>query len=119
MKITLVDMHQRHKDSICTQMTHVSSANMKVLKKFKNVLDKDFSSLCQWFIDNKLSNHFGEDKTKSILFSKTRGVRKINISSAVHSIKQHETVEYLSCQFDSKLSGEAMALKVKTKKKKC
>ena len=29
-----------------------------------------------------------------------------------YSIKQHETVEYLGCQLDSKLSGEAMASKV-------
>ena len=29
---------------------------------------KDFSSLCDWFVDNKLSVHFGQDKTKSILF---------------------------------------------------
>ena len=32
-------------------------------------LNNDFSSLCDWFVDNKLSIHFGEDKTKSILFS--------------------------------------------------
>ena len=25
-------------------------------------LNKDFSSLCEWFIDNKLSFHFGEEK---------------------------------------------------------
>ena len=62
--------------------------------------------------DNKLSVHFGEDKTKSILFSKTRCLKEINISFAGHSIEQHETVEYLSCQLDSKLSGEAMASKV-------
>ena len=82
------------------------------VKKIENVLNKEFSSLCQWFIDNKLSIHFGEDKTKSILFSKTRGLKEINISFAGHSIKQHETVEYLGCQLDSKLSGEAMASKV-------
>ena len=29
-----------------------------------------------------------------------------------HPIKQHETVEYLGCQLDSKLRGEAMASKV-------
>ena len=29
-----------------------------------------------------------------------------------HSIKLHKTVEYLHCQFDSKLSGEAMPSKV-------
>ena len=36
----------------------------------------------------------------------------INIPFAGHSIKQHKTVEYLGCQLDSKLSGEAMASKV-------
>ena len=65
------------------------------VKKIENVLNKEFSSLCQWFIDNILSVHFGEDKTKSILFSKTKGLREINISFAGHSIKQHETVETL------------------------
>ena len=82
------------------------------VKKIENILNKEFSSLYQWFIDNELSIHFGEDKTKSILFSKTRGLKEINISFAGHSIKQHETVEYLGCQLDSKLSGEAMASKV-------
>ena len=27
-------------------------------------LNQDFNSLCDWFLDNKLSIHFGEDKTK-------------------------------------------------------
>ena len=84
---------------------------MRTLKKL-NVLNKEFSSLCQWFVDNKLSIHFGEDKAKSILFSETRGLKEINISFAGHSINQHETVEYLGCQLDSELSGEVMALKV-------
>ena len=30
-------------------------------------LNNDFNLLCQWFNDNKLSIHFGEEKTKSIL----------------------------------------------------
>ena len=34
-------------------------------------LNKDFNSLCEWF-DNKLSIHFGEEKTQSILF-RTKG----------------------------------------------
>ena len=25
-------------------------------------LNRDFNSLCEWFVDNKLSIHFGEDK---------------------------------------------------------
>ena len=92
---------------------------MQNVKKIEHVLNKEFSSLCQWFIDNKLSIHFGEDKTKSILFSKTRGLREINISFAGHSIKEHETVKYLCCELDSKLSGEAMASKILKKKNKC
>ena len=34
------------------------------------------------------------------------------ISVAGYSIKQHDTVEYLGCQLESKLSGEALASKV-------
>ena len=98
--------------NISMQMKPVSSTNMKTLEKLKMFLNKEFSSLCQWFINNKLSIHFGEDKTKSILFSKTRGLKEINISFVGHSIKQHKTVEYLGCQLDSKLSGEQMASKV-------
>ena len=82
------------------------------VKKIENVLNQEFSSLYQWFKDNKLSINFVGDKTKSIPFSNTRGLREINISLAGHSIKQHKTVEYLSCQRDSKLSGETMAFKV-------
>ena len=82
------------------------------VKKIEKVLNKEFSSLCQWFIDNKRSIHFEEDKTKSILFPKTRGLKEIDISFVGHSIKKHQTVEYLGCQIDSKLSGEAMASKV-------
>ena len=34
------------------------------------------------------------------------------VSVAGYSIKQHDTVEYRRCQLDSKLGGEALALKV-------
>ena len=33
--------------------------------------------MCDWFIDNKLSIHFGEDKTKSILFASKRKIKKL------------------------------------------
>ena len=29
-------------------------------------LNKNFCNICDWFVDNKLSIHVGEDKTKSI-----------------------------------------------------
>ena len=31
-------------------------------------LNKNFENVCNWFVDNKLSIHTVEDKTKSILF---------------------------------------------------
>ena len=37
---------------------------------------------CDWFVDNKLSIHFGEDKKKSILFASKRrakNIRQLNI----------------------------------------
>ena len=34
------------------------------------------------------------------------------MSFAGHSTKQHNTIEYLGCQLDSKLSGKKMAQKV-------
>ena len=56
-------------------------------KKIEHILNKESSSLCQWFIDNKLSIHFGEHKSKSILFSNATRLRKFNISFAGHSTK--------------------------------
>ena len=38
----------------------------KDIPKIESALNKNFSMLCDWFVDNKLSIHFGEDKTKSI-----------------------------------------------------
>ena len=66
-------------------------------------------------LDNELSIHFGDDKTKSILFSKVRDLGEINISFTVHSSKEHKTVAYFGCRLDSKLSGEVMASKALSK----
>ena len=41
----------------------------KDINKIENQLNEDFCNICDWFVDNKLSIHFGEDKTKSILFA--------------------------------------------------
>ena len=46
---------------------HALYVNTKLLMKLKN--KKDFESICDWFVNNKLSIHFGDDKTKSILFA--------------------------------------------------
>ena len=78
-------------------------------------LNEDFNSLCDWFVDNKLSIHFGEDKTKSILFAnknKIKKVGKLDIHLGDIQIKQHSKVTYLGCILDEDLSGESMATKM-------
>ena len=49
----------------------------KDVRETENVLNKKFSSLCQWFINSKVPIHFEESKNKSMPFSKM--LRKINI----------------------------------------
>ena len=39
-------------------------------------MNNDFSNLCEWFLHNKLSIHFGEGKIESILFGTKRELRK-------------------------------------------
>ena len=85
------------------------------IKEIENQLNKYFSLICDWFVDNKLSIHFGEDKTKSILFSSKRKIKKaspLNIQYKDIKIKQYSKVTYLGCILDETLSGESMAIHV-------
>ena len=41
-------------------------------------LNKNFSNVCDWFVDNKLSIHFGEDKAKCIQFGTKHRLYKVN-----------------------------------------
>ena len=87
----------------------------KNIQKIEKQLSSDFTSLCEWFIDNKLSVHFGEEKTKSILFGTKRQLkdqRDLNLKYGDIEIKQHSRVTYLGCILDNILSGEHMAAKV-------
>ena len=85
------------------------------IKEIEIQLNKNFSLICDCFVDNKLSIHFGEDKTKSILFSSKRKVKKaspLNIQYKDIKIKQYSKVTYLGCILDETLSGESMATHV-------
>ena len=96
-------------DDTCISFSH------KCVKTIQDNLNADFESLCDWFLDNKLSIHFGEDKTKTILFSPKnlmKGAQELVVKRHEVSLKQYSTVEYLGCLLDSTLSGEEMALKV-------
>ena len=78
-------------------------------------LNEDFTNICEWFVDNRLSIDFGEDKTKSILFASKRKIKrvpKLKIKYKNIQIKQHSKVTYLGFILDKTLSGESMALKV-------
>ena len=65
-------------DDTCLLFQH------KDLERIKEELTKNFSNICDWFVDNKLSIQFGEDKTKSILFS-TKNIKNKNWNSG-HTI---------------------------------
>ena len=93
-------------DDTCIYYQH------KNVQEIEAILNKEFSSLCEWFIDNKLSIHFGQDKTKSILFTRSKTPEKVNISFHDHSIRQYNCVEYLGCFLDYNLNGETMARKI-------
>ena len=92
-------------DDICLVYQH------KDINAVEKQLNKDFETICDWFVDNKLSIHFGDDKTKSILFAtkfKIKNVRKLNIKCGDIQIKQHSKAKYLGCMLDEKMSGETM-----------
>ena len=56
-------------DDTCLTFQHEN------VKEIEDQLNLNFSSLCNWFIENKASIHLSEDKTKSILFG-----TKLNIN---------------------------------------
>ena len=59
----------------------------------------------QIFGNNKLSFHFGEDKTRCTLFSNDKNLPEVNITYDNNRIKQYHMVEYLVCCLDANLSG--------------
>ena len=70
----------------------------KDIHEIEVVLNKNFSTLCDWFVDNKLSIHFGEDKKKSILFRskhRLKNSKPLNIQYKDINIKQYSKVTYL------------------------
>ena len=78
-------------------------------------LNKNFSMLCDWFVDNKLGIHLCEDITKSILLDskyKIKNSKPLNIQYNDRKVKQYSRVTYLGCIFDEILSQESMAILV-------
>ena len=96
-------------DDSCLVFT---SPDVKTIEANLNI---NFNSLCDWFVENKLSIHFGEDKTKSIIFGsrkKLKNLDTLDIKRGDINIKQYTSVTYLGCELEQYLSGESMVTKV-------
>ena len=67
----------------------------KDVKEIETNLNKNFSDVCDWFADNKLCIHFGEDKTKCIIFDTKHRLNKVSSFDNKYGeirIKQYHTV---------------------------
>ena len=84
-------------DDTCIIFQHKNVTGME-----KQLL-RDFSSLGDWFVDNKLSIHFDQDKTSILLGAKHK---------LFTLIKQYAKVKYFGCILDQSLSGELLALNI-------
>ena len=51
----------------------------KGVKENKHNLNNIFSNVCDFYFDNKLIIHFGDDKTKSRLFGTKYHLKSINL----------------------------------------
>ena len=83
----------------------------KDVTEIENTLNREFANVCDWFVDNKLSIHFGEDKTKCIILSRDKNLGDLNITYNNNRITQYQMVEYLGCCLDADMSGESVAMK--------
>ena len=102
-------------DDTCLACQH------KDLNEIEKQLSKDLEIISEWFVHNKLSIHFDNDKIKSILFVtkfKIKKVRKLNIKYGDIQIKEHSKVKYLGCIPDKTRPGDTMGLSVINKIKK-
>ena len=62
------------------------------LKEIEDQLNLNFSSVCDWCINNKLSIHLGKDKTESILFGTKLNIKRaepLNVIYGNVKIKQY------------------------------
>ena len=59
----------------------------KNIKTIQSNLYKNFNSLCDWSVENKLSIHFVEDKTKTIVFGSKSCLKMLD----KHDIRRDET----------------------------
>ena len=59
-------------------MIHISFSKVRMLRIIAQSSSTGFANFCDWFFDNKLTMHFGEDKIKSIMFASKRKIKKVS-----------------------------------------
>ena len=64
----------------------------KNVKDIEKQLNEDFAHICDWFVANKLSIHFGEDKTKSILFASKSKIKKLHKLEIIYNNIQIKSI---------------------------
>ena len=65
----------------------------KGIMEIENVLNNESANVWEWFVDNELSIHFGEDKNKWILFNEEKNCQGITYEN--NRMKQFHKVECL------------------------
>ena len=84
------------------------------IAEIDKILNEDFENTCDWFIYN-ISIHFGDDKTKSVLFvskGRIKNIRKLNTKFKEIDTKQQAQVAYLGFALYESTSAEPMPLKI-------
>ena len=82
----------------------------------ERLLSEELVKVSVWLSDNRLSLHLG--KTESILFGSNYNLKKspgFKIVVGDFEVATKESITYLGCILDNKLSGESMAQKVISK----
>ena len=87
----------------------------KIVKEIEKKLNGDFTSTCEWFLDNKLTIHFGKYTPKLRIFASTGKIKKapkLNITDKTIQIKQRSNVTYVGCILDAKNVRQSIFLKL-------
>ena len=50
-------------------------------------MNRHFSNICGWFVDDQLNIYFGEDKSQSILFAPLNKFKKLQIEHLIWCIE--------------------------------
>ena len=89
-------------DDTCFLFSH---KNAILIEKHINF---DFNSLCEWFVDKKLSIYLGEDKIKCILLKKRKKqYSSLNNTRNESKIKSNSVVGYTGFILDGNMPGES------------